>query len=150
LDDPDHFTRQALIGALGVWGSGKNVPALVRLLEHKDVVTRRSAIQVLGKLKDPQAVEPLVKCFLDFHTRSEASQALEAIGPAAEKAVLKLLGHKDVFIRRDACAILKTIGTQESAAVLQGIVDRNDVSMFHSLGPAKEALKAIAERQKSA
>src|SRR5262249_13828189 len=90
LDDPDHFTRQAMAAALGVWGSGKNVPALVKLLEHTDVFTRRSAAKALGKLKDPQAAEPLVKCFLDFHTRRDASEALQALGPAAEKPVLKL------------------------------------------------------------
>jgi predicted Zn finger-like uncharacterized protein len=145
LNDPDVFARQAGVKALEVWGGKDNVPALLKLVGHTDPFTRWAVIDALGKFKDARAAEPVAERLVDFGDRGHAAQTLRAIGPAAEKAVGKHLTSGDLFLRRDACLILKDIGTKESVPVLE--VASKDSNPFVS-GAAQEALKAIAERKK--
>jgi len=79
----------------------------------------------------------------DFHTRGDATKALIAYGSAAEKTVLGLLRNPDVFVRREACQILKQIGTKESLRPLVILANSNDglASMA-----AREAAQAIQAR----
>lgn len=55
---------------------------------------RRNAATALGKLGDPQAILPLIKCLEceDYYVRESAAQALEMLGdPSAIPALVKLL-----------------------------------------------------------
>lgn len=55
---------------------------------------RRNAARALGKLEDPSAVEPLIRCleFPDFYVREAAAQALEMLkDPKCISALIKLL-----------------------------------------------------------
>jgi S1-C subfamily serine protease len=148
LDDPDHFARQAGIKAMGHWGTKDSVPLLLKLLTHKDIFTRRSAIGALGELRDDRGIVPVAQCLVDFQTRGDAGKALEAIGPKAEKEVAKLLTHSDIFLRAFVCGILKTIGTKESVPALENIVRDEDIHVrTHVAGAAKEAIQAIQARE---
>jgi hypothetical protein len=148
LEDPDHFTRQAGIKAMGMWGTKDSVPPLLKLLKHPDVFTRRSAIEALGNLKDERAAVPVAECLLDSNTRGEAGKALEAIGPKAEKEVIKFLKHDNIFLRANACGILKIIGTKESIKPLQQILRNPDIhNQTHVAPTAREALLAIKGRE---
>jgi serine/threonine protein kinase len=143
LDDPAHFTRQAMIRALGVWGTRDSVPALIGLLQHQDVFTRRSALLALGKFRDERAAEAVAGGLEDLN-RHYASQALQMMGPVAEGAVAQRLGHNDWSIRREACAILKVIGTSRSIPALEAAAgDGNGIVA----GEAKTALEVIKARR---
>lgn len=70
--------------ALGVWGTEKNVPALIKKLgttkTYSTDNSHAAAIRALGKLKDRRAIEPLVRCLEDVFDRTEAAKALDEIG----------------------------------------------------------------------
>jgi hypothetical protein len=143
LTDNHFFVRMDAFNALGVWGSAENVPAVVAAVNHPDVSTRNSAMQLLGKWKDVRGAEPVAARLPDGLSRHNASQALQAMGKIAEAAVSKYLSHPDVFVRREACLILRAIGTRASLAALQEAArDGNGLVS----GAAAEAIKAIGAR----
>ena len=133
---------------MGHWGTKDSVPPLLKLLKHKDIFTRRSAIGALGELRDDRGIVPVAQCLVEFQTRGDAGKALEAFGPKAEKDVAKLLTHSDIFLRAFVCGILKTIGTKESIPALETIVRDQDIHVrTHVAGAAKEAIQAIQARE---
>jgi HEAT repeat protein len=144
LADTDHWSRKNCLAALAVWGTKDNVPALIKLVSDSDHFVRNGAITALGKLKDERAAEALASRLPQLGDRHNAAQALRAIGSKAEMAVIPFLEHADGFTRREACSILKDIGTKESKAALEKLALNGDVVDTPS---AKEALKAIAARK---
>jgi hypothetical protein len=143
VDEGDHHTRQAVVEALGVWGDKDSVPLLIQRLAHDDVFTRKAVIQALGKLKDPRAAEPIASLLPDSLQQAEASQALQAIGPAAEKAVLGLLDREEVWLRVEVCKILKVIGTKDSVKALEEAAKAGNGLLTQA---ANEALNEIRKR----
>src|SRR5207244_1590321 len=97
-----------------------------------------------GALKDERAAEPLAGCLGDFQLRGHAVVALKALGPAAEKAVLRLLEHPDVGIRVRACGILQEVGTRASVPALEKAA-KDDHAGYAAA--AAKALQAIAGRK---
>jgi hypothetical protein len=138
LNDPDFFVRDNVNKAIGTWGTKENVPALIRALNHEQ--TRGSAIQALGKLKDERAIEPLTQMLENFFASHDASEALIAMGPVAEPAVIKLLRHPKNDVRGAAIEILKKIGTKASIPHLRIVVAEKD---FFLKGPAEDAIRSI-------
>jgi serine/threonine protein kinase len=142
--DTDHFTRIEACAAAGVWGNADTANELARIVTtDKDVFVRRAALDALGELKiiqQPQA-QALAAGFIDFHTRQNATEAFKKIGSPAEKAVHPILTHSDLFTRRDACNLLKEIGTRESIPVLQAFL-RRERELFPRQAAA-EALQAL-------
>jgi serine/threonine-protein kinase len=141
LDDPDHFTRQEMIRALGTWGTNQSVPALVRMLDNKDVFTRHAALAALGKFRDVRAAEAIAQRLPE--DTPAASRALEVMGPVAEKAAAGLLSHPDWRVRGAACKVLAVIGTKQSVPALEGAAQ--DSAPFVPR-EAREALAAIYRR----
>jgi S1-C subfamily serine protease len=143
LFDNDLAAGRAAAQALGLWAGPESVPALIRTLEHKDALMRRTAVEVLGKLKDPTAAPEIAKLLPAGFEREQVSVALKAIGPAAEKAVIPHLTHKDLGIVREACSILKEIGTAECVPALTTVAKSNNAFVSPV---AREALKAVQSR----
>jgi HEAT repeat protein len=144
LNDPDHFTRQAMIRALGVWGTRENIPALVKMFEHADVFTRRAAIIALGNIKDERSAEAIAGRLEDALNRPAASETLQKMGPLAETAAARMIEHKDWMIRLTVCQILKVIGTKKSIPALEtGVKDSNGLVA----GEAKAALQVLQARE---
>ncbi len=77
----DERRTRAAIG-LGRLGDRAAVPALIDVVESNDVDRehRIEAIRLLGLLRDPRAVEPLVDLLDDVRLRTRASMALGRIG----------------------------------------------------------------------
>jgi uncharacterized protein YjiS (DUF1127 family) len=142
LADPNPLTRDSAAEALGVWGSKANVPALLRAMNEWQ--NRRAAMLALGRLKDGRAAEPLASRLEDLGDRQVAAEALKALGPAAEKAVLQRLRHPDEFVRVEACRVLKVVGTRDSLPALNKVVAENDLAVSPE---AKNAIQAITARQ---
>jgi HEAT repeat protein len=82
---------------------------------------------------------------VDLGTRSHAGNALRSMGSVAEKAVIPYVSHKDGFVAREACGVLKDIGTAECLPAL------NDAAMsknFFLASGAREAVKSVEARVK--
>jgi hypothetical protein len=73
---------------------------------------------------------------------ARAMAALKAMGSTAEAAVFPHLRSDNWFARKDACQVLKVIGTEMSVAELRVIAENNGLSA----GDAREALHEIARR----
>lgn len=149
LSDSDHWVRQGAIKAMGIWGTKESVPALLKIVKSDDVFTRKAALEALGKLKDERGVAPVVEGLASIHTRAEASKAIKDMGSIAETEVAKLLKGNDIWVRAEACKLLKEIGTDKSLPALQKIVNDTDIHVRVHVAPsAKEAIRDIKERQR--
>src|SRR5262249_48995559 len=137
---------------LGAWSGPEEVPALIKTLEHTDVFTRQNGLKVIGRLRAPQTVAPVMRCFRDPQTRREAEMTLREIGAIAEPDVLALLKEqdallkKDVFLKKAAIEVLADIGTEASVPALQ---DAAAGGNFHLAPAAQQALTTIAGRKKN-
>ena len=140
--------RETYTQALVAWATRDTVPTLIRLLiqdlqdKGNDKFPHASeAIAALGSLKDERAVDVLI-LQLAKHTL-DATNALKAMGPVAERKVLGLLNNPLPAVRLVGCDILKDIGTKESIEPLKKLT-RNRVPAVKNA--AKEALDAINQR----
>jgi S1-C subfamily serine protease len=146
LIDKDFWTRQSACQAMSIWAGPENVKGLIAAIEQDDVMTRRAAMPVLTRFKEPAAAPAIAKLLLGLGERGEASKALKAIGPAAEKAVIPYLTHKDPWVAAEACHILKDVGTKESITPLEAVLENKP--HFIVAPAAKAALEAIQARTK--
>lgn len=144
LKDTDQFTRQHAAKGLGVWGASDAVEPLLALLEDTQFNVRWAAIDALAFLQDARAAAPLAGLVAAKKDTHQATGALKGLGRVAEPEVLKLLADTKAEVRREACQILKAIGTAASVTALEKAASDKDqlVSMF-----AKQALKDVKERK---
>ena len=138
-NSPDFFTRQAVIKAIAVWATPKELPVLINALNDDHPAIREAALKGIGRFRDERAVSPVLRCFEDFFTRGPAEKALIEMGPMAEKGVLALLGRQGM--NEAVVRVLGQIGTQQSVPALEAL--RDD---FFLGKKAREALAAIAVR----
>jgi HEAT repeat protein len=141
FDKRETYT-QALVG----WATKDTVPTLIRLLveDLQDKGNSKfphapEAITALGALKDERAVDVLI-AQLAKHT-NDATNALKAMGPMAERKVLGLLGNRVAAVRLVGCDILKDIGTKDSVESLKKLSKLDRVPAVKNA--AKDALDAI-------
>jgi S1-C subfamily serine protease len=132
------------VKALAVWATRDAVPTLLKTMKNANPLVRGDSMRALGRLKDERAIKPLAQQLIPFPDRMAASQALKEIGTPAEKAVLSLLKHQDVFVRLEACKVLEVIGTQASLAPLNVAV--GDTNGLVSMA-AQSALTAVQGRK---
>ena len=92
LLDPDATIRDGALDAVRVWATQENAATLLKLL---------------GDL--PAGATPA-----DARTSDRVVQAIGAIGPGVEDAVIPLLKSPNGLVRREACGILGEIGTNKS------------------------------------
>jgi HEAT repeat protein len=98
LKDPDSQVRQAAAEAIGHVADAPALRALVQLLE--DEVTRDVAAEVLGRLKDPAAMEPLAGMMTspDPTARRLAAEALEQLAdPRSVDAWIQAMVYPDLL-----------------------------------------------------
>jgi hypothetical protein len=152
LRDPDPGCRSDAAKTLGFWGGKENTPALVKTLQDSTVWVRWAALDALAELRDPAAAEAVAARLPE--ERAKAGAALRAMGPGAEPAVLKYLGHSDVFVRAEACKVLEEIGgSEECKAALLALIRRTN-NFGLDAGAARSALSKLgmpspASRKKS-
>jgi hypothetical protein len=120
LETADDSVRWAAGRVVSVAATPAQVPTLLRLLRQTESGARQPAIEALGRLKDPRAIEPLVEMIArGDNERYGAIQALTGFGPEAEEPVLGLFQEKNLETRRAACQILGTAGTARSLETLR-------------------------------
>ena len=101
LNDPHPFLDDEVAEALGIWGGEENVPALIKALDRP--LGNRAALHALTHFEDARAIAAIAGQLENFFNRRDAAEALRAIGPEAEDAVLKCLKHHDWQVRSAAC-----------------------------------------------
>ncbi len=119
LQEPDGFTRSDAAKALAVWGGPESTPALIEALKDTAFNVRWAVLDALKELKDPQASEALAALVAEDKDRGKAVDALKAIGPPAEDAVIPLLSNGEDRVRVEACKILSVIGSEKSVPMLR-------------------------------
>jgi hypothetical protein len=150
----DSFIRQNVATFLQKYGTTNQVVTLLKLLKDPDTFTCVSAAKALARLKDERAIAPTVDVLAggvrvnqygqieNYQFVSDIASALAQFGPAAEKPVLGLLSERNIETRRQACIVLKQIGTADSLGPLQKLVaDSNP-----QLGQAADAIREINQR----
>jgi HEAT repeat protein len=140
LERGDIFERRSVVAAIGHWGEDEHLALLVERLNDSDFVVRRAVMDILAERKFVPACQPLAKLLAGGLDRPKASEGLQKYGATAESAVREQLTHSDLWVRIEACRILKTIGTSDSIAALESAA-RDDNPLQKRA--AQEALQAI-------
>jgi HEAT repeat protein len=86
-----------------------NVIALIRKLNHEDLIARLSAIKALGDIKDSIAVEPIVATLGDRDCGHTAANALAKIGKPSVEPLCTALKDDNTVARRSAAMALGKI-----------------------------------------
>lgn len=145
LNQEDSVLRGAAAKVLADYGTAEQVPLLLKLLKDSENYSRYNIIRGLGRLKDKRAAEPLAAMIASGGSDAyQAVEALSKIGSDAEDAVLPLLAEKHNETRRQACKILKDIGTKKSLEPLRELMLSTDRMLSEAAG---EAVRAIMARQ---
>jgi hypothetical protein len=150
LADAAKNLQTAAMKALVPWATTDNVPAIIGVVQNDEFSlqtneARHLGMEALGRLKDERGVAPVAQRLSNIHDRSFASKALIAMGPMAEKEVARYLENKDAGIQREACRILKMIGTKASIPALEAASKNRNRMMANA---AKDALNAVQTRAK--
>jgi len=120
---------------------GEVARALEAVLKDAEHGPHDRIIRALGQLKDEGSAEPLAQRLEDVADLDAAAAALRALGPAAEKAVVKRLRHDSFLVRGAACAILRDSGTPASIPALRAL----EGDRLSALS-AREAIRGITAR----
>jgi HEAT repeat protein len=78
------------------------LPGLIKALKDKEELVRKQAVIALGRIKSPEAIDPLIEMLQnkDWFTRLTAAAALEAIGDERGREAIKpLLKDPDMVVK---------------------------------------------------
>ncbi|MBE0568949.1 MAG: HEAT repeat domain-containing protein [Deltaproteobacteria bacterium] len=148
LGDSHPGVREAAVWALGNAGDPRAVDPLIATLRDEDAGTREAAAWTLGKLGDRRAVDPIVSLLGDDNVavRNAGTRVLEGFGeplgrliyaaiegvggagrelvakkdPRAIEPLVRCLRNPEAYIRRNAAALLGSIGDRRA---VDGLVD---------------------------
>lgn len=79
-----------------------SLPGLIKALKDKEELVRKQAVIALGRIKSPEAIDPLIEMLQnkDWFTRLTAAAALEAIGDERGREAIKpLLKDSDMVVK---------------------------------------------------
>ena len=110
------------------------IDALIESLTSEDESTRRFAVEDLGDIRDPQAIQPLFDMLDDDSAavREAATDALSRIGGEQTViAILPALRSDNAPLRNAACVVLERIGDPAIRPLAQLLADEDkDVRKF--------------------
>jgi hypothetical protein len=132
------------VRALSRWGTKDSIEPLIKFLDAtSEGGVRNAALESLGQLKDPRAIETIVEYLPKASAREKASWALKNFGAVAETKVAVALTHKDKDVRREGCLILKAIGTAKSLPALEAVLNDESKPVIEA---AEDAIRVIKKR----
>ena len=149
LDDPDASARQAAVQATGVWGGPEAFSAILAKVDSPDYGLENDLFETLARL-GPEGADaaPLVAMLNDERRRSQAVRVLRAWGEGAEPALSAFVESAAApEARIEACRVLKDVGTEKSAPMLERLAAAQDVAEVADL--ASNAIRAIEARSPS-
>jgi len=126
--------RNVAMNAVKKWGTQKNVPTLIKMLDLPSTSDRWAAMEALGAIGgNKEAAEAVARLMLDENDRLTAKRALEKMGPVAEDPVWPHVGAKDNLLHSYACQVLGKVGTAKSLAKLKRLSKNRDVGQRASV-----------------
>ncbi|WP_224366024.1 HEAT repeat domain-containing protein [Hyalangium versicolor] len=151
-DSETALANKELAAVLGRLGDPKAAPALVGLLRNRDNYTRVEAVQALGLLRAPQAVEPLVQIASsddnETFLQKKAIEALGRIGDAKAVPMLMRMLTKErpgTSYYAESALALYQVGTPAADALLAAMEGRDaELKTWvqqHGVHPASYAMK---------
>ena len=149
----DEETRALAVEGMGLWAGRYAAPQLLQLLKHSgDGFFHRelhgTILRVLGELKHPDTLEPLVLGFADGSFNSDATaECLIQFGPEVEPLVLKHCRPGNTEHSRRVVYILYKIGTARSLPALRAL--SNGHEGFFLREEIAQATEAIKKRRKT-
>ena len=143
LSDRNNFTKAAAAKALVNWATANSSGALRTAVEDTDLWTRKAAMETLGRFPSPENAQAVAARLVELSDRGDAVKALEAMGPAAEPAVLTYLKDRDNWVRLEACKVLGQIGTPSSIPAIEAFGAKGQ---GFDGSESEKAIKAIRAR----
>ncbi len=134
------------------------VDSLLEALEDPEGAVRRFAARLLGRIRDPRAIEPLGMALYDMHFEvgQAAAESLARFGEAGLRVLGEALKHPEAWLRQHAVYGLTLSGDNRIVPLLLNTLndpEREVVKqVIQSLGKLKDpralpALQAIALRR---
>jgi HEAT repeat protein len=136
------------------------VPALVEALSAESLEgipgeAPKAMMRTLAALKDERGAAPIMPFLGNAFVWSDAQNALRAMGPVAEREVLKAYHHPNGDIRGKARELCRGYGTKDTAVVLQSVQDlksddvnrRNSAADWLARARPDDALRAQVNRE---
>lgn len=108
-----------LLAAIGNFGEMAVEPLIEALKDHEGAV-RKFAATLLGRLKDPRAIEPLGMALYDLHhdVGEVSAKALLNFGTSSFEVLVEALDHPEMWIRIHSVDVLPKISEPRVALVL--------------------------------
>ncbi len=125
LTTRDGSRRAAAAQALARWADAGDKALLLKLMNDSQAEVSQAGVDGLVRLKDPAAAGPLAKKLTDFFGRDAAAKSLRALGPVAEKEVVRYYFHPDGGARGEAQRLCQGYGTKDEVILTQAIIDLN-------------------------
>jgi HEAT repeat protein len=120
---PEKPENSAELESLGVEALSK------ALTDHTDPQVRQYAAYLLGKARNPRAIQPLVEALADFDksVREQATLALSAIGKAAVEPLAEAMKEPKWETRYRAAEALGKIADEKAVKpLIKGLKDNRD------------------------
>jgi len=128
LKDIPSYNRSAVQFVLAYFGTKVLEPLLDRLVEEEDSRNRHYMLEVLRK-QPPEALPNLMPFLKDkrwYVVRNVILILGEIRHQAALPSLLKMLGHPDTRVRREALRAITRIGGPQAGKILIRVVERGD------------------------
>jgi hypothetical protein len=120
LAEKNYSARSSALRAVQTWGTRRNVPALIQLLNPSESdAMRQRAMEALARSGDPRAAAAIARRVKDPSDRIAALRALRTLGHAAEDAAIALLADQDEEVRAEARKLLGEIGGTKGIEALK-------------------------------
>jgi predicted Zn finger-like uncharacterized protein len=138
----DDATCAAAASALKVWGAKDNGPALTAALKTKPDNgipgdTQKELMAAIGHVKYEPGADEIIRFLNNHFACDDAQRALADLGPGAEKAVLKVMHHKEERVRSRARRLLDGYKTQPGALLDQTVEDLGSVEQERNKNAAE-------------
>jgi HEAT repeat protein len=119
LQDKVKAVREEATVALAAIGDAA-LPSLLEALKHSEWLVRLHAIEALGKMRSPAAVEPLLSALFNDHDQAVREDAVRALGQVGDGRAVEFLVTvmKEPGLRPLAVEALGHIGDPRAVPVL--------------------------------
>ena len=138
----DALVRSYLAMAMGATQDTIFGKALLNGLKDESMETRIAAIQALGMIQYPPAVNSISTLIKTADSESERLSATISLGMigdiSAVPFLIKLLEDEQANIRWDAAIALAKMGNSEGAYIIEGLLDREYLNKFSEIDPVEQ------------
>lgn len=112
-----------------------DINGLIHAMGYEDLNLRMEAMDALGDLAEPRAIDPLIEVLKeeDYTLRMCASNALRKIGAPAVPRLVAAFHSRSDFMRATAVDILARIGAPAIPALIDGLKDLDPLARLSAV-----------------